>query len=176
MSQSKTIQINRAPVLTLWAAVVAEQLGHNHDTALTLGKAVAGLNAQAKGRMLGIFKPSEKPPKRPKEGEELRIEVCGREVPAVQTTEGIRAVVGDKPISPKAVESYLERAFGDDLGAVKEAMSSLAKSYNPEELKEASYDRYVQFRPTIPSGARGWGAKGELDLNLIRSLAKQGAR
>ena len=37
---AKTIKINRAPVMTLWAAVVAERLGHAPDTALTLGRAV----------------------------------------------------------------------------------------------------------------------------------------
>jgi hypothetical protein len=41
--------VNRAPVLTLWAAVVAEVLGFKHDEALTLGRAVAGLNAYSKG-------------------------------------------------------------------------------------------------------------------------------
>lgn len=44
----ETVTINRAPVLTLWAAVVAERLGFDHDEALTLGKAVAGLTAQSK--------------------------------------------------------------------------------------------------------------------------------
>ena len=38
-----SIKINRAPALTLWAAVVAERLGF--DEALTLGRAVAGLNS-----------------------------------------------------------------------------------------------------------------------------------
>ena len=52
---TKTISINRAPVLTLWAAVVAQRLGFAEDEALTLGKAVAGLNAQAKARRLGSF-------------------------------------------------------------------------------------------------------------------------
>ena len=52
------IQINRAPVLTLWAAIVAERLGFNPDEALSLGKALAGLNAQSKVRRLGIFKPT----------------------------------------------------------------------------------------------------------------------
>ena len=42
---TKTILINRAPVLTLWAAVVAERLGFNRDEALSLGKALAGLTA-----------------------------------------------------------------------------------------------------------------------------------
>ena len=36
-----TIEVNRAPVLTLWAAVVAEELGFDTAEALTLGKAAA---------------------------------------------------------------------------------------------------------------------------------------
>ena len=39
----RTISINRAPVLTLWAAVVAQRLGFDEDEALSLGKAVAAL-------------------------------------------------------------------------------------------------------------------------------------
>ena len=81
---TKTISINRAPVLTLWAAVVTRRLGFDEDEALTLGKAVAGLNAQAKGRRLGIFKPHEEKPKKAREkepGERFWIEVCGRPVP-----------------------------------------------------------------------------------------------
>jgi hypothetical protein len=43
------VVVNRAPVLTLCAAAVAEVLGFEHDEALTLGRAVAGLNAYSKG-------------------------------------------------------------------------------------------------------------------------------
>lgn len=50
----KKIKINRAPVLTLWATVFVKRMGYDHESALTLGKAVAGLNAQSKGQ-LGIF-------------------------------------------------------------------------------------------------------------------------
>jgi hypothetical protein len=45
----ETILVNRAPVLTLWASVVAERMGYDQDAALSLGKAVAGIDAQAKG-------------------------------------------------------------------------------------------------------------------------------
>ena len=47
---STSISINRVPVLTLWAAVVAQRLGFDEDKAPSLGKAVAGLNAYSKGR------------------------------------------------------------------------------------------------------------------------------
>ena len=46
-------EINRAPVLTLWAAVIAERLGHPADTALTVGRAVAGSAAGVKARNIG---------------------------------------------------------------------------------------------------------------------------
>ena len=53
---SKTVSINRAPVLTLWATVVARRLGFDKDEALSLARAVAGLNAYSKGRRLGLFR------------------------------------------------------------------------------------------------------------------------
>jgi hypothetical protein len=58
--QAHDLKINRALVLTLWATVVAERLGFAPDEALSLGRAVAGLNAYAKGvalesrEMLGV--------------------------------------------------------------------------------------------------------------------------
>src|ERR1035437_5535961 len=90
------ILINRAPVLTLWATTVAERLGFNEDVALSLGKAVAGLNAQSKGQRLGIFKPVPEEVKKArarKRGEEFLIEICGRQVPAINTPDGARAVI-----------------------------------------------------------------------------------
>ena len=45
-------------MLTLWAAVVGEVLEFKHDEALTLGRAVAGLNAYSKGVSLGLFQPT----------------------------------------------------------------------------------------------------------------------
>ncbi len=48
------IEISRAPVLTLWAAVVAVRLGFEWEEALTLGRAVAGLNPYSKDKALTI--------------------------------------------------------------------------------------------------------------------------
>jgi hypothetical protein len=167
------VEINRTPVLKLWAAVVGERMGFDRDAALSLGKAVAGLNAQAKGRRLGIFKPPEPGRKRVGLGEEFWIEVCGRSVPAKQTHDGVRAVVKDQPIEPASVQKYLDGKFGDALAAVRSAMEALAGAYSPDELREAAFALYEHFRPAIESGTRGWGQKGALDLDLIRSLARK---
>jgi hypothetical protein len=171
------VMINRAPVLTLWAAVVAERQGYEREAALTLGKAVAGLNAQAKGRMLGVYGPPKGPhrgePKKTGLGEEFWIELCGRPVPAVSTEAGVRAVVKDKPIDPAKTQKYLEGKFGGALEEVRSAMEALAESFEPAELAEAAYALYETFRPQIARGRRGWGQKGELDLDRIRSLGER---
>jgi len=168
------VLVNRAPVLTLWAAVVAERLGFDHRAALSLGKALAGLNAQSKGRSLGIFKPAEHPEGLPPRGaglgEEFRVDILGRAVPAKTTGEGVRAVVEDKPIGAEGVERYLEQKFGPTLPTVEKALKALAESFEAAELATVAYSLYERFRPEIPAGVLGWGAKGELDLKRIESL------
>jgi hypothetical protein len=173
---TKPISINRAPVLTLWAAVVAQRLGFNEDEALTLGKALAGINAQAKGRRLGVFNPQEVKPAKAREkarGEEFWIEICGRPVPAKTNEEGILAVKGAQVIEPDSVRRYLEGKFGDDLKPSLAAMTKLAKAFKAKELAERAFGLYEQFRPMIPEGVKGWGAKGDLDLGLIERLAQE---
>jgi hypothetical protein len=173
----KKIKINRAPVLTLWAAIVAERLGYHKDTALTLGKAVAGLNAQSKGRRLGIYEEKteeekEKEAKKKKPVKPEFIEILGRGVPAVETPKGLRAAIKGEPIHAGSVEAYLEQKFGEELDEARSAMQKLAKAYTPKQLASKAYDLYEKFRPEIPEGKKGWGAKGELDLDYIRSLAE----
>ena len=170
----RNIVINRAPVLTLWASTVAERLGFDQDEALSLGKAVAGLTAQSKGQRLGIYKPVPQEIKKAraqKRGEEFFIEICGRSVPAVKTTDGVRAVTKDKPIDAKSVERYLESKFSESLGTARAAMRDLANAFRPEQLSENAFSLYEKFRPAIPAGVAGWGAKGKLDIDRIRSLA-----
>jgi hypothetical protein len=182
----KVVKINRAPVMTLWGAVVAERLGYEHAAALTLGKAVAGLNAQSKGQRLGIFEESEskqaeeeshgktaKAEDEPAAQSPATVTLLGRGAPVVHADGGVRATSKGKAINPDSVQRYLEQKFGADLVAVQEAMQELAHSLAPEQLANQAYTLYEQFRPEVPEGQKGWGAKGELDLDLIRSLAKR---
>ncbi|HEU0296282.1 MAG TPA: hypothetical protein VFR47_26330 [Anaerolineales bacterium] len=174
---NKKIKINRAPVMTLWATIVAERLGYDKGTALTLGKAVTGLNAQSKGRRLGIYEEKseeekEQEAKKKKPVKTEFIEILGREVPAVKTPKGLRAAIQGEAIHAGSVETYLKQKFKDDLDEVRAAMEKLAKAYTPKQLEKEAYGLYEKFRPEIPEGTKGWGAKGELDLDYIRSLAK----
>jgi hypothetical protein len=172
-----TVNINRAPVLTLWAAVVAERLGYDHEAALTLGKVVAGLNAQSKGRRLGMFEepkgpPEEREPKARQPGEQFMVSLLNRRVPVISTEHGTRATVKGQPVDPDSVRRYLAQKFGHELDDVKAAMEILAKAYTPDTLAARAYSLYERFRPDVPQGKTGWGAAGPLDLDAIRSLAE----
>jgi hypothetical protein len=172
---NKKIKINRAPVMTLWAVIVAERMGYKKDEALTFGRAVAGLNAQSKGRRLGIYE--EKSEEEKKEGKRKEkpvefIELLGRGVPAVKTLAGLRAAIKGEEIDPDSVERYLKQKFKDDLDEAREAMQKLAKAFTLRQLESKAFGLYEKFRPQIPEGKKSWGAKGELDLGQIRSLAE----
>jgi hypothetical protein len=171
------VTINRAPVLTLWAAVVAERLGFDREEALTLGKAVAGLTAQSKGQRLGVFTPSPEAvrrerAKKAKAAGVLRIALLGRAVPVLRTDEGLRAVAKDqKPMAPAGVEKYLQSKFGESLPEVRSAMKKLAQSRGHDALLHEAFQLYEAFRPEVPTGESGWGAKGKLSLKKIQKLA-----
>ncbi len=169
-----TVTVNRAPVLTLWAAVVAERLGLDRDEALTLGRAVAGLNAYSKGVRLGLFTPAPKEVKEKKrklaEGDRLYVDLLHRAVPVTRTKDGLRAVSKDRAIAPESVARYLNSKFGEALPAVRKAMEKLARSMPSETLAVEAFKLYEQFRPDVPPGARGWGAEGRLDTRRILAL------
>ena len=66
------------------------------------------------------------------------------------------------------------RGYGQTypLEAARAAMTTLANAYRPRELATEASSLYERFRPVVPEGVRGWGAKGIVDLRKIRTLAR----
>ena len=170
-----TIRINRAPVLTLWAAVVAERLGFDRATALTLGQAVAGSSAYAKGVSLGILEPTARAGARAGRpagrGRGVRVDLLGRAVPVVRTPDGLRAVSKGKPGNPASIEKYLAGKFGDRPRGSPGGHGRAAAAHEPGDLNRRGFRLYERFRPEVPRGESGWGAMGELDLAKVRAAA-----
>jgi hypothetical protein len=171
------IRVNRAPVLTLWAAVVAERLGHPPDAALTLGRAVAGASAQAKARRLGLAEERSDEDRPPREDHgkappARAVRLLGREIPVAGAKGGaLVALDKGRPASPAGVRAYLTRAFGDRLDEVRRAMEQLAASLPPDDLDRVGFRLYERVRPEVPEGVVGWGAKAVLDIARIRKAA-----
>src|SRR5277367_714111 len=87
------VAVNRAPVLTLWAAIVAERLGHLPETALTLGRAVCSASARTKARRLGIMDEAQEAAERHVAAAGLKpkvqmVRLLGREVSVLATADG----------------------------------------------------------------------------------------
>ena len=133
-------KVNRAAVLTLWASVVAERLGHPPDLALTLGYAVAVSRGRASWRSWSD--PSHE-----------QVWLLGRQIPRMMTAHGeIRAVVNGNPVSVSWVNWYLERAFGDNLGEVRATMEAVIATIPPDELNRVGLQIYERFQPEPPTG------------------------
>ncbi len=172
------LRVNRAPVLTLWAAVVAERSGHAADAALTLGAAVAGTAAHAKARRLGLAeaRPEEEGKRRQggdAGGERRAVRLLGREIPVSCSDGGLLLAAHEgRPQSPASVKAYLTRAFGERLKEVRGAMEALASSLPPDELNRTGFRLYEGLRPEVPQGVEGWGAKAVLDIERINRAAQ----
>ena len=167
------IRVNRAPVLTLWAAVVAERLGHTPETALSLASAVAGTAARAKARRLGLAEEQAGGEAGAAAAPRRTVRLLGREIPVVETAEGVLAAEPDgRPAKPGAVRAYVARAFGERLAEVRAAMEALAGKLEAEELNRTGFRLYEAFRPEVPADVTGWGAKAALHLDRIRDAAE----
>jgi hypothetical protein len=95
-----------------------------------------------------------------------------RDIPVLTADDGtLRAEDDGKPASAKSVQSYIARAFGDRLAEARGAMDALAASLPPEEINRVGFRLYERFRPDVPEGAQGWGAKGELRVERIVGAA-----
>lgn len=139
------IRVNRAPVLTLWAAVVAEAAGHPEPLALALGAAIAGTSAVARAG--------------PAKGTPGTVQLLGREV-----------LLADAAAqSPEAVRAYLERSFGPHLPEVRAAMRDLAAALTLAELDRRGLDLYAAFRPEASAEGR---LRGMLETARIRGALR----
>jgi len=166
------IKINRAPLLTLWASIVARCLGYDEDTAMTLGRAVSGLTAQSKGRRLGIYTSSSDEDrarvqaKRDEIGAET-VALMDRIIPCARTPEGLRALQKASPIAPESVRKHLAGRFKENLQSIEAQLTTWAAAYDPEELNRVAMDVYMRLRPSVPKGREGWGKAGLLDTDTI---------
>lgn len=104
------IRVNRAPVLTLWAAIVAERLGHDADAAITLGRAVAGSSARVKAYAIGLEEKRENGGVREgaKPTPRQTVHLLGRDLSVVERNGSTYALDHDKPASSRPAHAYVE--------------------------------------------------------------------
>ncbi|KAL6780259.1 hypothetical protein ACKKBF_B13825 [Auxenochlorella protothecoides x Auxenochlorella symbiontica] len=178
VSSRPPLKINRAPVLTLWAAVVAEKQGFHWDEAVTIGKYIAGVLAHSKGKSLGLYHDSpvteedrEARRERDRNMGVEHVDAFGMSIPVRKKGRHHLAFSQGSTLAPASAKTYLSHAFKDHLEDVKDAMARLASAVPEAELGKACYPLYEHFRPAW----KGWGQSAELDIDGICQLAHGGA-
>lgn len=159
------IRVNRAPLLALWVATVAERLGHPPETAMSLASAIAGIAARAKARRLG----TEDAAPSGRDASQASVVLLGHEIPVTHDEQGVllAAEPDGTPAPGGPAGNYVRRAFGDRLAEVQGAMQRVAASYPEEELNRSGFRLYESFRTARPEGSGGRGSKELLDLSLL---------
>ncbi|KIJ70041.1 hypothetical protein HYDPIDRAFT_171956 [Hydnomerulius pinastri MD-312] len=167
----KSTVVNRAPLMTAWATIVAERLGFEREEALSIGSVYTEMNAVTKGVSLGLIDESRKKDIEPiPGGKQPYVDLMGRR-PLYQTQSSKwRALVGGSPALPSTAFSYISRAFRQTTPHVMGALRLLAASYIPQELNTQGFALYADFRPAVD----GWGKRGEVRFERILGLRKKG--
>lgn len=80
-----------------------------------------------------------------------------------------RALVKGEPVDPSTPFTYITRSFRQTLPFVIGSMRLLAETYEPAELNAQAYGLYIDFRPDVENGKRGWGERAEI---LCRDILK----
>ncbi|KAG7366009.1 hypothetical protein IV203_028679 [Nitzschia inconspicua] len=174
-AKPETIVINRSPVLTLWATIVAKNLYTDLDLseALTLGSAAAAQMAKSKGTSLGIYEKDVTQQHRDASSAATgeTYDVLGMTIHAVKTDSGIRATANGEIQNPNKTWNHLKKRFQDSLGFIMERMDEAAKAADgQEELRASAYRYYMHIRPNIPDGTKGWGAHGRLETSKLSNF------
>ncbi|KAF5387763.1 hypothetical protein D9615_000477 [Tricholomella constricta] len=168
----KSTVVNRAPLMTAWATIVAERLGFRREEALSIASVYTEMNAVTKGVSLGIYESGkERGMEAVKGGSQSYIEFMGRR-PLYQTQgQQWRALSNGTPVKPSVAFSYISRAFRHTTPHVIGALKLLANSFATEEVNRLAWGLYAEFRPAVDQ----WGGRSEVKCSTILGLRKKDA-
>ncbi|KAF8165272.1 hypothetical protein B0H34DRAFT_793681 [Crassisporium funariophilum] len=168
--KTKFIVVNRAPVMTAWATIVAERMHFSREEALSIASVYTEMNAKSKGVSLGIYKrEEERGIEAAKNGTQPYVELMGRR-PLYRTQTGQwRALSNGTPVPPGTAFSYISRSFRQTTSHCIGALRLLAESYTPQDLNDKAWSLYAQFRPEVNE----WGKRSEFHCKTILGLRKE---
>ncbi|KII95106.1 hypothetical protein PLICRDRAFT_48075 [Plicaturopsis crispa FD-325 SS-3] len=171
--KTKSTVVNRAPLMSAWATVVAERMGFQREEALSIASVYTEMNAISKGVSLGIYKEDKKKNRdAPLGGTQPYVDIMGRRSLYQTQNSQWRALADDAPAQPSTAFSYISRALRQTTPHIVGALRLLAASYPPGELNAKGFALYADFRPEVD----GWGKRGEVNCERILAGRKKDDR
>ncbi|KAJ3488378.1 hypothetical protein NLI96_g2901 [Meripilus lineatus] len=174
---SKFTVVNRAPIMTAWAFVVAERMGFQREEALSIATVYTEMNAISKGVSLGIYKEGKQEGREAKkDGSQPYVDLMGRRqvifsgpLPRPPRQTDASLTIGTHHCLLLGSYSYIKRSLQQTTPQIIGALRLLSQTYSPSEINTQGYSLYVDFRPEVG----GWGKKGQVKCEKILSLRKQ---
>ncbi|KAJ7638884.1 hypothetical protein FB45DRAFT_415481 [Roridomyces roridus] len=165
---TKSTVVNRAPLMTAWATLVAERLGFQREEALSIASVFTELNAISKGVSLGIYKKgAEIGMEASTGGSQPYVDLMGRRVPLFRTQDSQwRALSNGTAVQPSTAFSYIARQLRQTTPHVIGALRLLSQSFTPQEINSRAWGLYADFRPHVTA----WGERGEVKCSTILNL------
>jgi hypothetical protein len=172
-----SMTINRSPVLHLWSACVAHFLHPelSWEACINIGSAIATLCAVSKGKAIGMIESSAEQDSEAAWKKEERKAKARRGVRRVDVVGFDLHMKGDAVIISGIEKRVKERNLigkygGDEFyqragKSIEDALIQWAG--RQEELGKRAFGMYEDFRPSVPTGEKGCGRKGELRLEHI---------
>lgn len=181
-SEDSKIIINRAPVLRLWGACVTGFVYPklSWETCLSAGSAISTICAVAKGRSIGTIGERDESEEKQHKRDEAKKKQKDLDVIEVmqfklKIKDGL-ALVGSERKGKPSGEEGLKKKFGEvEYKNTREQFDESLQSWkgNEEELNKQAFGFYEEFRPDVSHGQKGWGRKGELDLEKVNSAVEK---
>ncbi|KAJ3987298.1 hypothetical protein F5890DRAFT_1472383 [Lentinula detonsa] len=167
--QSKATVVNRAPLMTAWATVVAERIGFQREEALSIASSYTEMNALSKGVSLGIYKDGkQKGLEAVKGGTQPYVDLMGRRPLYQIRSDRWRALHNGSPTKPSTAYSYISSSLRQTMPYIIGALRLLANSFTAQEINQKAWGLYIQFRPA----GEGWGERSEVRCSTILALKK----
>jgi hypothetical protein len=136
--------------------------------------------AIVKGRSIGIVPEKDESDEKAEKHEQARkkrknlkyIEVMHFKL---KLKDGLALVGSEGDGKPGAEESLKKRFGAEQYDMARESFEKALKSWQggEAELNKKAFGFYEKFRPDIQGGQKGWGRKGEVDLEKMKSLVSR---
>ncbi|KJA30201.1 hypothetical protein HYPSUDRAFT_175504 [Hypholoma sublateritium FD-334 SS-4] len=168
--RTKSVVINRAPVMMAWATLVAERLHFSREEALSIASVYTEMNAISKSASLGIYRQDrDRGSDAEVGGSQPYVKLMGRRPLYRANTGKWCALSNGKPVPPTDAFSYISRSFRQTTPYIIGALKLLTHSYSPEELNTKAWSLYAEFRPQ----ANEWGKRSQIHCQTIMELSKK---
>jgi len=145
---------------------------------LRIASVYTEMNAVSKGVSIGVYSPNKgKASQKSVDGAQPYVNLMDRRIPLYRShishdRSQWRALSSGKAVPPLDAYKYITTSMKQTTPYIVGAMRLLADSYDPEELNRIGFSLYCDFRPDVEPGTSGWGKRGKVPCEAMKTRSQ----